>query len=179
LLQNTFAVAWKHLHVRLPTDNKGKERNKEAAKENLSHYNIPWETRNMMNGKSVFKTLPPSMLSLVLINIMRACLKISSINDPPFNPEHKKKREDNIVGPSTFYRLLKQVKDASMAATDASLPLILTKNTLTHLQNSGYHNVEMGYHRRRCNELKQRKISVMAGTAADFLFNYPEACGCE
>jgi hypothetical protein len=28
LLQNAFDVAWKHLHVRLPTENKGKERNK-------------------------------------------------------------------------------------------------------------------------------------------------------
>jgi hypothetical protein len=133
----------------------------------------------MLNGKYVFKTLPPSMLSLVLINITRACLQISSINYPPFDPEHKKKREDNSVGPNTLYRLLKQVKDASTSATDASLHLILTKNTLTHLQNNGYHNVEMGYHRRRCDELKQHKISVTAGTAADFLCNYPEVCGSQ
>jgi hypothetical protein len=145
----------------LPTENKGKERKKEASKEKLSHYNIPWETRKMLNGKSVFKTLPPSMLSLVLINIMRACLKIPSINGPPFYPEHKKKREDNSVGANTFSRLLKQVKDASTSATDASLPLILTKK-LTHLQNNGYHNVEMGYHLHRCDELKQHKISVTA-----------------
>jgi hypothetical protein len=117
-----------------------------------------------------------TLLSLVLVNIMRACLKISSINDPPFDPEHKQKSEENSVGPNTFYRLLKQLKDASTSATDASLPFILTKNTLTHLQNNWYHNVEMGYHRRRCDEFKQHKISVMAGTAPDFLFNYPDAC---
>jgi hypothetical protein len=98
------------------------------------------------------------MSYLVLINILRACLKLSAFFDPPIRDMTK--RDDNSVGFNTFYTLLKKVAGNE----DEDCAPIISKQVLKHLQNNGYHNTEIPYHRAHSNELKSYKSPIAMGT---------------